>query len=56
MTDKKMTKYLITINKIAELILDSADCKGEVIWLLKSKFKNIDQLNDTYNDLLDFEK
>ena len=52
MTNKKMNEYLFKINKIAELILDSPDCKGEIIYLLKSKCKNIDQLNNTYNDLI----
>ena len=39
-------------NKVAELILDSPDCKAEIIWLLKKYFKYEKYLNDCYNDML----
>tara|TARA_Y100000593_G_C4279338_1_gene321907 strand:+ start:1400 stop:1576 length:177 start_codon:yes stop_codon:yes gene_type:complete len=42
-------------NKVAELILDSPDCKAEIIWLLKKNFKDNNDLEESYKDLLDFE-
>jgi len=39
-------------NEVAELILDSPDCKQEIIWLLKKYFKDENELSDTYNDLI----
>ena len=39
-------------NEVAELILDSPDCKLEIIWLLKKYFKDENELSDAYNDLI----
>ena len=39
-------------NEVSELILDSHDCKEEIIWLLKKYFKDENDLNDCYNDML----
>tara|TARA_R100000734_G_scaffold6243_1_gene5290 strand:+ start:1496 stop:1828 length:333 start_codon:yes stop_codon:yes gene_type:complete len=39
-------------NEVAEFILDSPDCKQEIIWLLKKYFKDENELSDTYNDLI----
>ena len=36
----------------ADAILESADCKCEIIWLLKKHFKDENQLKESYSDLL----
>ena len=37
-------------NFIADKILDSADCKKEIIWLLKKCFKDSSELSECYDD------
>ena len=37
---------------VADAILESADCKCEIIWLLKKHFKDENQLSGSYSDLL----
>jgi len=39
-------------NRTAEYIIDSPDCKKEIIWLLKKHFKNTDNLLKSYPDVL----
>ena len=38
--------------KVAELILDSPDCKDEIIWLLKKNFKDNNDLKESYKYLI----
>ena len=38
-------------NKVAELILDSPDCKTEIIWLLKKYFKDENDLIRRYRTM-----
>jgi|TARA_R110002020_G_scaffold188167_11_gene386849 hypothetical protein len=39
--------------KVAKFILDSPDCKDEIVWLLKKYFKDENELSEMYNDSLD---
>lgn len=38
--------------EVADAILESADCKCEIIWLLKKQFEDEDDLKYYYSDLL----
>tara|TARA_Y100001938_G_scaffold9859_1_gene12175 strand:- start:1012 stop:1188 length:177 start_codon:yes stop_codon:yes gene_type:complete len=38
--------------EVANVILESPDCKCEIIWLLKKQFKDEDELKYYYSDLL----
>jgi len=38
--------------KVADAILESADCKCEIIWLLKKQFKDEDELKESYPDFM----
>tara|TARA_Y100000361_G_C10953812_1_gene235217 strand:- start:180 stop:353 length:174 start_codon:yes stop_codon:yes gene_type:complete len=48
--DKK-TKININYLKVAEFILDSADSKDELLWLLKQKYNN-EELLEVYSDVI----
>jgi len=48
----KNRKKGIMFEKVADAILESADCKCEIIWLLKKHFKDEDDLKYYYSDLL----
>ena len=49
----KEEKIDVVYKKVAEWILDSADSCNEVIWLLKRHYKNLNQLTETYSDVLE---
>ena len=38
-------------NQVADFILNSADCKSEIIWLLKQKYNN-KELQEVYSDVI----
>ena len=48
----KNRKKGIMFEKVASAILESDDCKCEIIWLLKKHFKDENQLKESYSDLL----
>ena len=39
--------------KVAQFVIDSPECKKEIIWLLKKCFKDENELSEIYTDALD---
>ena len=38
--------------EVAQFVIDSPECKKEIIWLLKKYFKDENELSEMYTDAL----
>ena len=39
-------------DQVAQFVMDSPECKKEIIWLLKKCFKDDNELSEMYTDVL----
>ena len=49
---KKRRKEMSLHDQVAQFVMDSPECKKEIIWLLKKCFKDDNELSEMYTDVL----